>query len=103
MTPEAMAKQLASVRVEDGQVVARLSESSPQAVAALRHVKLAILLLHQGAQQARCAEPLHVLVHEFRYDLEQMAAGAWPVETVVEAIRVIGPGYSWQFNAEATY
>lgn len=100
MTPDAMAQQLTSARVERGQVVARLNDRSPETIAALRRVKPAIVLLHQAAEQARCAEPLHVLVHEFRSDLEQMAAGAWPVETIASAIAMIGPGYGWTFQRE---
>lgn len=92
---------LAKAWVENGRVRVVLTPDAPDGtVEALRKVKPAILILHQAAEQARCAEPQHVLVHEFRFDLEQMAAGAWPVETVAEAIRMIGPGYQWTFNRE---
>lgn len=100
MTPAEMTHRLRHLHVEGDEIVARFTETTPEAVEALRQVKPAILILHQAAEQARCAEPLHVLVHEFRHDLEQMAAGAWPVETVAEAIRIIGPGYGWTFNRE---
>ena len=93
---------LAKAWVEDGRVHVVLTPDAPDGtVEALRRVKPAILVLHQAAERTRCAEPLPVLVHEFRHDLKPLADGAWPVETVAEAIRVIGPGYSWQFNAEA--
>ena len=93
---------LAKAWVEDGRVRVVLTPDTPDgAVEALRQVKPAILILHQAAELARCAEPLHVLVHEFRYDLEQMTAGAWDTATIASAITIIGPGYQWTFNAEA--
>ena len=101
MTPAEMTHRLRHLHVEGDEIVARFTETTPEAVEALRQVKPAILILHQAAEQARCAEPLHVLVHEFRHDLEQMAAGAWDAKTIASAITIIGPGYRWTFNAEA--
>ncbi|MCC5810040.1 MAG: hypothetical protein JJU06_06675 [Ectothiorhodospiraceae bacterium] len=43
-----------------------------------------------------------VLVHEFRQDLEQMAAGAWTVEAVADAITTIGAVDGWQFSKRKT-
>lgn len=101
MTPAEMTHRLRRLHAEGDEIVARFTEKTPETVEVLRQVKPGILTLHQAAERARCAEPLHVLVREFRHDLEQMAAGVWPVETIARAITIIGPGYGWQFTAEA--
>ena len=87
--------------IEGDRVRVKLTPDAPaETLETLRAVKPAILLIHEAAGIARCNEPLHVLIHEFRQDLELMAAGTWTVQTVATAITTIGPGYGWQFKRE---
>ena len=88
--------------IEGERVRVKLTPDAPaETLQALKAVKPAILLLHEAAGIAGCAEPLHVLIHEFRQDLELMTAGTWTVQTVASAISTIGPGYGWTFKRAA--
>lgn len=96
MTPEQATSYLLQIKVSGESVSATVATHAPDSVwQALREVRSAVLLLNQAAAKAGCVEPLHILVREFRQDLEAMATGRYPIETVADAITIIAPGYGW--------
>ena len=102
MSPAEVTHRLRHLHVEGDEVVARFTEKSPEAVAALREVKPAILILHQAAQQAGCTEPLLTLVREFRMDLKHITDGMYTQAALVDAIITIGAVEEWQFATRKT-
>lgn len=87
-----------SLRVAGGSLAVRWHHRTPEAVEALRQLKPGLLLLDRAARMAGCTEPLVVLAHEFRLDLQLLTDGAFSVEVVATAIEHVGLGHGWQFE-----
>lgn len=96
MSPEQMVQQIAALRVVGPHLIVRWRDKSPDAVEALKQMKPAVVLLHEAAGEAGCAEPLSVLLHEFRHDLELIAQRTWTVPQLARAVRNIGSVRGWQ-------
>jgi len=98
MSPAAMANLLTHIRLEDGQVVARFTDRTPDAVEALRGVKPGVLMLADAAERAGCTADLLELVHVFRDDLALFTEGAFTTDAIVDAIQTLAPWAGWKLN-----
>lgn len=98
MSPADMTNLLTHIRLEGGQVVARFTDRTPDAVEALRAVKPGVILLADAADRAGCAADLLELTQVFRDDLVLFTEGAFTVEAIVDAIQTLAPWVGWRLN-----